>query len=604
MCGIIGIVGLPGAGAEVREALERLEYRGYDSAGLAWDVGERVEIVKQVGRVRDLPRVDDRSISIAIGHTRWATHGGVTRENAHPHLDEERRFAVVHNGTLSGHHQLRSTIQGQGHTFRSETDTESLVHLYEGHRASGKDPLGALQGTLQGLDGSWAFLVLDAPADTIAFARHRAPLLLGLVQGGPILLASDATAVLKHTRQVVYLHDGDHGVVRKGKVELFAADGTPREVKPVTIDWDVKQAERSGFAHFMIKEIHDAPVAVNQCLASRIQLEPLNIETGVSAILKDVRRIRLVAAGTSLHASMMGAHFVEQWAGIPAEAMLASELRDRLLPVDDGTLYIGVSQSGETHDTLDALRHVRAQGFPVLAVTNVQGSTLQRIADGSMLIRVGPEVGVAATKTLLGQACTLAILALRLAQQTRSMPPTRIAALARELEHLPRTLSQVLRMEAQLKALGETLSRHRSLFFLGRGVHLATALEAALKFKEITYLHAEGFGAAELKHGPFALLDSDTPCIFFLARGAAYARTLSSIFEVQARGAPCHVIAQGDTPELEGSIASLTVLPTGDPSLAALPFSLAGQLVAYHAAAKLGRSIDMPRNLAKSVTVE
>jgi glucosamine--fructose-6-phosphate aminotransferase (isomerizing) len=354
----------------------------------------------------------------------------------------------------------------------------------------------------------------------------------------------------------------------------------------------------------MLKEIHDAPTAINQCLASRILLEPLTIETGVRPILEGVRHIRLVAAGTSYHASLMGAHFIEQWAGLPAEAMLASEVRERLLPVEANTLYIGVSQSGETHDTLDALRHIKAQGFPVLAVTNVQGSTLQRLADATMLIRVGPEVGVAATKTLLGQACTLAILALRLAQQTRALPATRVAALARELEHLPRTLSAVLRLEPQLKALGERLARHRNLFFLGRGIHVATALEAALKFKEITYLHAEGFGAAELKHGTFALLDPDTPCIFFLAPGPTYARTLSSIFEVQARGAPCHVLAQGEVPDLEGSIASLTSLPGNDPLVACLPFSLAGQMVAYYAAASLGRAIDMPRNLAKSVTVE
>jgi len=604
MCGIIGIVGLPGAAGEVRDGLERLEYRGYDSAGLAWDAGDRVEQVKQVGRVRELPRNDDKGITLAIGHTRWATHGGVTRDNAHPHLDEGRRFAVVHNGTLSAHHQLRSRLQQHGHTFRSETDSESLVHLYEGHRSAGKDPLGALEATLAGLEGSWAFLVLDAAADTIAFARHRAPLLIGMAPNGVLLLASDATAVLKHTRQVVYLADGDHGVIQHGRLDLRGADGRPKEAQPVTIDWDVKQAERSGFPHFMLKEIQDAPTAINQCLASRILLEPLTIETGVRPILEGVRRIRLVACGTSYHASLMGAQFIEQWAGVPADAIVASELRDRLLPLEDGTLYIGVSQSGETHDTLDALRHVKAQGFPVLAITNVQGSTLQRMADATMLIRVGPEVGVAATKTLLGQACTLAILALRLAQQTRNLPPTRIAALARELEHLPRTLSSVLRMEPQLKALGERLSRHRTLFFLGRGIHVATALEAALKFKEITYLHAEGFGAAELKHGPFALLDAETPCVFFLSPGPAYARTLSSIFEVQARGAPCHVLVQGEAGDLEGSIASVTALPPGDPLLAALPFSLAGQLIAYHAAAKLGRAIDMPRNLAKSVTVE
>jgi glucosamine--fructose-6-phosphate aminotransferase (isomerizing) len=604
MCGIIGVLGIPGAAAEVRDGLERLEYRGYDSAGMAWDVGDRIELVKQVGRVRDLPRNDDRSVHLAIGHTRWATHGGVTRENAHPHLDENRQFAVVHNGTLSAHHQLRSRIQQQGHTFRSETDTESLVHLYEGHRAGGKDPMGALQGTLSGLEGSWAFLVLDAQADAIAFARHRAPLLVGLVPNGAILLASDATAVLKHTKTVVYLADGDHGIVQGGKLDLRGADGQPKEPKPITIDWDVKMAERSGYPHFMLKEIHDAPTAINQCLASRILLEPLTIETGVKPILEGVQRVRLVACGTSYHASLMGASFIEQWAGLPADALLASEVRERLLPVEDGTLYIGVSQSGETHDTLDALRHIKAQGFPVLAVTNVQGSTLQRMADATMLIRVGPEVGVAATKTLLGQACTLAILALRLAQQTRAIPPTRISQLARELEHLPRTLASVLRQEAQLKVLGERLAKHRSLFFLGRGIHVATALEAALKFKEITYRHAEGFGAAELKHGPFALLDADTPCVFFLSPGPTYTRTLSSIFEVQARGAPCHVLAQGSVADLEGSIASLTSLPEGDPLIAALAFSLAGQLLAYHAAASLGRPIDMPRNLAKSVTVE
>ncbi|MFA5945131.1 MAG: glutamine--fructose-6-phosphate transaminase (isomerizing), partial [Candidatus Thermoplasmatota archaeon] len=581
-----------------------LEYRGYDSAGYAWDAGDRVEVTKQVGRVRDLPRNDDKTIQLAIGHTRWATHGGVTRENAHPHLDESRRFAVVHNGTLSAHHQLRVRIQDAGHTFRSETDTEALVHLYEGHRTAGKSPIEALQGTLNGLEGSWAFLILDAGADAIAFARHRAPLLIGLAPNGAILLASDATAVLKHTKTVVYLSDGDHGVIRAGKVDLRGADGQPKELHPITIDWDVKQAERSGFAHFMLKEIHDAPTAINQCLASRILLEPLTIETGVSPILAGVKRVRLVACGTSYHASLMGAHFIEQWAGIPAEALVASEVRDRLLPVDDGTLYIGVSQSGETHDTLDALRHVRGQGFPILAVTNVQGSTLQRMADATMLIRVGPEVGVAATKTLLGQACTLAILALRLAQQTRALPPLRISALARELEHLPRTLSQILHLEPQLKALGQRLAKHRSLFFLGRGIHVATALEAALKFKEITYAHAEGFGAAELKHGPFALLDAETPCVFFLAPGPAYAKTLSSIFEVQARGAPCHVIALGPVTELEGSIASVTSLPVCDSQLAALPFSLVGQLISYYAASTLGRSIDMPRNLAKSVTVE
>ncbi|HUR62107.1 MAG TPA: glutamine--fructose-6-phosphate transaminase (isomerizing) [Candidatus Thermoplasmatota archaeon] len=603
MCGIVGVLGKKGAAHIVRDGLIRLEYRGYDSAGIAWhDNG--VHVVKDVGRVVDLPPVPSASETLAIGHTRWATHGGVTKANAHPHLDGTGRYAVVHNGTIAGFHALRARMLAEGHTLQSETDTELLVHLYEHHR-SGKGPLEALQAMLQGLEGSWAMVLLDSKAQTLCFARNRAPLLVGLCDDGAILLASDATAVLAQTRRFVHLDDGDHGIADATGLRLFGADGKPKSPPITTVDWDVRQAEKAGYAHYMLKEIFEAPTALNQCLAGRIHLEPLSVDLDIDPqLLGRVRRIRLVGCGTSLHAAIMGRHFIESWAGIAAEAIPASEIKDRPILDAEGTLYVGVSQSGETYDTLEAMRHIQGAGLPVLAITNVQGSSLHRMADDTILLRVGPEVGVAATKTFLGQAAVLALLALGLALRTRQLPQHRLLEIARELDHLPRVLDGVLGKDKDIKELAGRLTGGHSLFFLGRGVHVATALEAALKFKEITYRHAEGFGAADLKHGPFALLDERTPCIFFESTGSAKGPIWSSVVEVQARGAPSHVIAQGVPDELLGAMDSVFQAPATEPSLAALSFSLAGQLLAYHAAALLGRPIDRPRNLAKSVTVE
>ncbi|MEA3203054.1 MAG: hypothetical protein QOI63_724 [Thermoplasmata archaeon] len=606
MCGIVGVIGKRGAAAIVRDGLVRLEYRGYDSAGIAWHDGG-VHVVKDVGRVVDLPPVPSSKETLAIGHTRWATHGGVTKANAHPHLDGTGRFAVVHNGTIAGFHALRARILAEGHTLQSETDTELLVHLYEAQRKS-HAPLEALQAMLKTLDGSWAMVFLDSKAQALCFARQRAPLLVGLCDDGAVLLASDATAVLAQTRRFLHLDDGDYGVADATGVRIFAADGTPKSPPVSVVDWDVRQAEKAGYAHYMLKEIFEAPTALNQCLAGRIHLDPLRVDLDLDpGLLENVRRIRLVGCGTSLHAAIMGRHFIEAWAGIPAEAIPASEVKDRPILDAEGTLYVGVSQSGETFDTLEAMRHIQGAGLPVLAVTNVQGSSLHRMADDTIFLRVGPEVGVAATKTFLGQAAALAMLALALGLRTRQLPQHRLLEIAKELDRLPRVLDGVLGRDSDLKGLAGRLTvgaGGHSLFFLGRGVHVATALEAALKFKEITYRHAEGFGAADLKHGPFALLDERTPCIFFESSGSAKGPIWSSVVEVQARGAPCHVLAQAIPDELVGAMDSVLQLPTTEASLAALSFSLAGQLLAYHAAAALGRPIDRPRNLAKSVTVE
>ncbi len=604
MCGIVGVLGLPGAPQKVREGLARLEYRGYDSAGVAWVQEGRVETVKRVGRVVGLPPVPEGSPSIAIGHTRWATHGGVTDANAHPHRDPSGRFAVVHNGTIEGHLRLRHALEAQGVALRSETDTEILVHLYADRRKT-HAPLEAVRQTFAGLEGSWACLFLDAPAQAIAFACRRTPLLIGLGGQGEAFFASDVTALLAHTRRVLYLEDGDHGVADASGLRLFRADGTPRPLEPHTVDWSSEQAEKGGYPHFMLKEIHDSPVALNQCLAGRIRWEPLGVDVGIDAtLLAGVRRIRLVAAGTSYHAALMGRDFLENWAGIPSEALLSSELRQRPMLEDQGVLYIGVSQSGETLDTIEAMRHVKRLGQPVLAVTNVQGSTLQRMADAAILTRVGPEVGVAATKTFLGQVATLALLALQVGQARNRLVGDELRRVAEDLERLPRIVDEVLGQEEAIADLGRRLAAAHDLFFLGRGIHVATALEAALKFKEITYRHAEGFGAAELKHGPFALLGPETPCVFFLGRDDNYERVVSNLAEVQARHAPTFAITQGGLEDVEELVGAAVQVPATHPLLAAVPFSVAAQLLSYHAAVSLGRDVDMPRNLAKSVTVE
>ncbi len=602
MCGIVGAFGLKGAAGIVRAGLERLEYRGYDSAGIAWIDTAGVEVVKEKGRVSDLPALAAGAETTAIGHTRWATHGGVTAANAHPHLDPTGRFAVVHNGTIEGHHRLRAQLESQGHAFTSETDTEVLAHLYERERRQ-LEPLRALEAVLTRVEGSWALLVLDADAGVVAFARHRTPLVLGITDDA-VLMASDVTPLLAHTRRIVFLDDGDHGIVGASGIQLRDGDGQDKAIVEQTIDWNIEQAEKAGYAHFMLKEIHEAPVALNQCLAGRVHPDAQEARTGIARdFLDKAKRIRLVACGTSYNASQMGRAFLETWAGIPAEAVVASELRDR--PLTAGELfYIGVSQSGETLDTLEALRRVQPRGDPILGISNVQGSSLQRLADETILTRVGPEVGVAATKTLLGQSMTLAVLALELALQRNTLSADAASELMSQLARMPRTVEEILGNEESYRQLGLELSRAKSLFFLGRGIHVATACEAALKFKEITYLHAEGFGAAELKHGPFALLDRNTPCIFFLPTGEMYDRTISAVFEVKARGAPVHVFTQGPREDLDGIADTVLPIPATDPLLAAIPFSVAGQLLSYHAALALGREIDRPRNLAKSVTVE
>lgn len=604
MCGIIGIRGLPDAPGKARDALERLEYRGYDSAGIAWPEGAGIEVAKSVGRVRDIPEMHAATVTTTIGHTRWATHGGVTHENAHPHLDGTGRFALVHNGTIEGHRQIRRELEQEGHRFLGDTDSEVLVHLYERERRAGKDPLPALQATIAGREGSWAIVLYDHDADALVFARHRTPLLIGLAKEAH-LLASDASAIREYTDQVVYLDDGDMGLIDEAGLQLVDVKGNDKQFVAHTIDWSLAHAELGGFAHFMQKEIQEAPVAVNHCLAGRIVGDPPRVRTGIDpSILSGARRIRILACGTSYHAGLMAQHFFETWAQIPTDVQVASEFRTRPMLDDESTLTIGISQSGETLDTLEALRAVDAVGGSILAICNVPGSSLHRMADDTLFCQVGPEIGVAATKSFLGQVVGLALLAIEAAQERGTLSETRRQAIIGSLQRLPRVLDGILDENEAYQEIGIALSKAKGVFSLGRGIHAATAAESALKFKEITYLFAEGFGAAELKHGPFALLDQETPCVFFLPDDAWYQKTIGNVIEVHARGAPVTVITQGDPADVDGIAERVNHVPKTDSLLATIPFSLIGQMLSYHAAVSLGRSVDRPRNLAKSVTVE
>ena len=604
MCGIVGVLGLQDAPSIVHHGLRRLAYRGYDSAGVAWQEGDAIDVRKCVGDPDQLELPGTADVSLAIGHTRWATHGGVCHENAHPHLDGTGRFAVVHNGTIEGHRDMRRLLEADGHVLQSETDSEVLAHLFERARRT-HDAEAALRELTSSLDGSWAFVLLDADDGSLSFAANRTPLVLGFVGDGQAILASDVTAVVEHTREVMFLEDGDHGVITRDGVRIYDHAGDAKPLRTRRVDWDVRQAEKAGHAHYMLKEIHETPQALNQCLGGRIRMQPLQVDAGFPVdAWRRAKRVRLVGCGTSYHAAMLGAWFIESWAGIPARAVVASDLRDRPSLEEPDTLYVGISQSGETLDTLEALRGQMRLGHPVLGITNVQGSTLERLANGASYTRVGPEVGVAATKTFVGQVAMMAAWALQWGIDSGRLEHHQATTLAGQLDRMPRLVEAVLDNGEAFLALGQQLAQAQDLFFLAHGPQLATALEAALKFKEITYLHAEGFGAQELKHGPFALLTDKTPCVFFLPQNAAYGRTLNSIQEVKARGAPVHVITQGPKTDLEGLADSVIHVPETDPLLASLPFAIAGQLVSYHAALSLGREIDRPRNLAKSVTVE
>ncbi|WP_459191161.1 glutamine--fructose-6-phosphate transaminase (isomerizing) [Halosimplex sp. J119] len=602
MCGIIGCVGREDETLDVLvHGLSKLEYRGYDSAGVALS-GERVGVCKKSGKIDDLREaLQSRTLGGAagIGHTRWSTHGPPTDENAHPHLDCNGDVAVVHNGIIENYQELRDELVGAGHAFKSDTDTEVVPHLIEDALADGRDNEAAVREAIARLEGSYAVAVVVSGDDTIYAARNDSPLVLGIDDGDEdsdpaYYLASDVPAFRDFTDRVVYLADGEFATLRAGGWRVSDVDGNEVDKDVDTVDWDPEETGKSGYDHFMLKEIHEQPRAIRQCLRGRVDELSGEVDIGDLGDLSPTG-VQFVACGTSYHAALYGAQLLRD-AGIPAQTFLASEYATAVPPIGDA-LVVGVTQSGETADTLSALREARKRGARTLAVTNTVGSTAARECDHALYIRAGPEIGVAASKTFASQLAALTLF---------SLGTTRVDD-AREiigaLRDLPSNIQAILD-DSTAESVAETYVDSDAYFFIGRGHQYPVALEGALKMKEITYKHAEGFAAGELKHGPLALVTEDTPVFAVVTGDGEMARkTIGNVKEVEARDAPVIAVTDGQS-DVERYADEVLEVPETHPRAAAVLANVQLQLVSYYVADKLGRSIDKPRNLAKSVTVE
>ncbi|MHC3437137.1 glutamine--fructose-6-phosphate transaminase (isomerizing) [Natrialbaceae archaeon A-gly3] len=600
MCGIVGYVGTESAGSIVHGGLKNLEYRGYDSVGVALVDGE-VTVEKCEGNVGEL-EVPAVAATCGIGHTRWSTHGPPTDENAHPHTGEDGDVAVVHNGIVENYQELRGELEDEGRTFTSDTDTEVIPHLLEGELEAGHDLLSALEAVVERLEGSYAIAAVRAGSDRIVATRHESPLVVGHVEGAAFL-ASDVTAFLEQTREVTYLEDGDVVDLQAGEVTVYR-DGEPIDYDIETVEWEADAAEKGGYDHYMLKEIHEQPSALRQTLSGRIDLEAGVADLDVAfpqGFLESLEEVQLIACGTSYYAAEYAARLLEEYADVRASAELASEY-----DFDGGrdpwrTLCVAVTQSGETADTLSALRRASGAGVHTLAVTNTLGSTVTREADDSLFIRAGPEIGVAATKTFASQVTTLALLAVAVGRERDTLSAASARDVLENLRGLPGAVQQVLDEESAVLGAAERFVDSRAYFFVGRQLGYPVALEGALKLKEIAYDHAEGFAAGELKHGPLALVTDESPVLAVLTEGTRPAETLNNLAEAQTRGAPAIGVTDGTVDSGVLDVA-LEVSPLGD--VTPIVANVYLQLFAYHVANLQGRSIDKPRNLAKSVTVE
>jgi glucosamine--fructose-6-phosphate aminotransferase (isomerizing) len=630
MCGIVGYVG----GRPVREqllaGLEKLEYRGYDSAGISVLNGHGVESVRAVGNLQALkaaiaansarppaaagPEADEPPVAVAlaepgtgIGHTRWATHGRVSERNAHPHTDDEGRVHVVVNGIVENYVSLQRRLQADGAHFSSETDAEVIAHLIAKHYDG--DLAAAVRAAYGELVGHFAFVAMTvAEPGVLVGARRECPLVVGRGEDEQFL-ASAVPAFLARTRRVQYIEDGEIVVLTPAGTEFMTADGTPVERDIVEIDWDAETAEKGGYETFMLKEIHEQAYAVAETVADRAArgtgIDLGELGTIDDAFLRDVRRIVIVACGTSYHAGLIGRYAIEEWARVPVEMDVASEYRYRNPVVGAGDLVVGISQSGETADTLAAMRLARSRGATVLGVTNVMGSQITRDADGVLFTRAGLEIGVAATKTFVSQVAAMYLLALRLAELRETLPPARLTELVGALKHLPHHIAELLERDgAQIEAIAQ--AHHRSDFFLylGRHVGLPVALEGALKLKEISYIATDAYAAGEMKHGPIALLDEQTPVVCVATDSPVLDKVVSNMQEVRVRGAHVIAIVSEGNDEIAAHADQAITIPQTDWMLAPLLAVVPLQLLAYHVARLRGLNVDQPRNLAKTVTVE
>lgn len=614
MCGIVGYLGHQQAYPILIQGLKRLEYRGYDSAGIALvhDNGE-LEVLKAKGKVANLEHLaqgKDLSGTIGIAHTRWATHGEPNDINAHPHYSQSKTLALIHNGIIENYVVLRETLKGHGYTFQSDTDTEVLVQLIEFIKQTNHcDLCTAVQLALHEVVGAYAIAIVEKDnPDLIVAARKSSPLVIG-IKGDERFLASDAAPIIEHTKEVVYLNDEEIAVIRRGApLQIVTLDNVEKPLHIKMLEMNISQLEKGGFPHFMLKEIYEQPRTIIDCIRGRVNPE------GTDVILSGVRdnqekflntdRIIIVACGTSWHAGLIGKHLIEELCRIPVEVEYASEFRYRNPIIRPNDIVIAISQSGETADTLAAVELARNRGAFIYGICNVIGSSIARATDSGSYIHVGPEIGVASTKAFTGQVTVLIMLALAVAKLKNSITPELYTTMLHDLQQIPKLMSKVLKLNDQIADMSKIFTYAHNFIYLGRGYNYPVALEGALKLKEISYIHAEGYPAAEMKHGPIALIDSEMPVVAIATSDSVYEKTISNIQEIKARrGKVIAVVTEGDD-QVCKMVDYVIEIPKVDEHLIPLVVSLPLQMLAYHIAVYKNRDVDRPRNLAKSVTVE
>ncbi len=614
MCGIVGYLGQQQAYPILIQGLKRLEYRGYDSAGIALvhDNGE-LEVFKSKGKVTNLEHVaqgKDLSGTIGIAHTRWATHGEPNDVNAHPHYSQSKTLALIHNGIIENYVVLRETLREHGYTFQSDTDTEVLVQLIEFIKQTNHcDLCTAVQLALHEVVGAYAIAIVEKDnPDLIVAARKSSPLVIG-IKGEERFLASDAAPIIEHTKEVVYLNDEEIAVIRRGEpLQIVTLDNVEKPLHVKMLEMNISQLEKGGFPHFMLKEIYEQPRTIIDCIRGRVNPE------GTDVILSGVRdnqekflnanRIIIVACGTSWHAGLIGKHLIEELCRIPVEVEYASEFRYRNPIIRSNDIVIAISQSGETADTLAAVELARNRGAFIYGICNVIGSSIARATDSGSYIHVGPEIGVASTKAFTGQVTVLIMLALAVAKLKKSIAPELYTTMLHDLQQIPKLMKKVLKLNDQIADMSKIFTYAHNFIYLGRGYNYPVALEGALKLKEISYIHAEGYPAAEMKHGPIALIDSEMPVVAIATSDSVYEKTISNIQEIKARrGKVIAIVTEGDD-QVFKMVDYVIEIPKVDERLIPLVVSLPLQMLAYHIAVYKNRDVDRPRNLAKSVTVE
>jgi glucosamine--fructose-6-phosphate aminotransferase (isomerizing) len=612
MCGIVGYVGRRDAVPVILEGLRRLEYRGYDSAGIAVVRNGSLERRRSAGKLKNLEdslRAEPLAGEFGLGHTRWATHGRPSEENAHPHQDCSGRIVVVHNGIIENYLALKARLSAEGHRFVTQTDTEIVAHLVESHMSGSFEE--AVRKAVRELEGVYSLVLLhrDEPQCLVA-ARMGPPLVVGIGEGEHFV-ASDIPALLPYTRDFVFLDDGELAFVRPTSFRIVDGAGSEVNHAPQRISWDPVQAERGGYRHFMLKEIHEQPRAVRDTLLGRMGLEEGEThleELGAAAdALGRVERVTLLACGTSWHAALVGKFLIEQIAGVPTEVDYGSEFRYRTPIVGGRTLAVAISQSGETADTLAAFREAKKLGALPLAICNVQGSMITREAQGTLLTHAGPEIGVASTKAFTAQIVALSLLALHLGRLRGSLSAGQCRELLESLAHVPQLMERTLSRAGQIEDISKQLFHATNFLYLGRGINYPIALEGALKLKEISYIHAEGYPAGEMKHGPIALIDESLPVVAICPQGRTYEKMLGNVQEVKARGGRLLALTSegdGDLKKILEPGDFLLEIPAVPEAWSPLITVIPLQLLAYDIAVRAGRDVDQPRNLAKSVTVE